>query len=43
VELARGAGYDAWVAGTVAKDGQRKAIEVPALDLTFEAESLRLR
>ena len=43
VALARGAGYDAWAAGVVEKDGQRKAVEVPALDLTFEAESLRLR
>jgi phosphoribosylformylglycinamidine cyclo-ligase len=43
VAAARGAGYDAWVAGVIAKDGSRKAVEVPALGLTFEGQSLRLR
>jgi phosphoribosylformylglycinamidine cyclo-ligase len=43
VALARGAGYDAWVAGSVVQDGTRKAVEVPALGLTFDAQSLQLR
>jgi phosphoribosylformylglycinamidine cyclo-ligase len=36
-------GYEAWVAGTVRKDGQRKAVEVPGLALTFEGDTLKLR
>jgi len=43
VEIAGAAGYDAWVAGTVLKQGGRKAVEVPALPLTFEADTLQLR
>jgi phosphoribosylformylglycinamidine cyclo-ligase len=43
VSLARAAGYDAWIAGSVVKDGSRKAVEVPSLGLSFEAESLQLR
>ena len=43
VELARAAGYDAWCAGHVRREGDRKAVEVPALDLTFEAASLQVR
>jgi phosphoribosylformylglycinamidine cyclo-ligase len=36
-------GYEAWVAGTVRKEGQRKAVEVPGLALTFEGDTLKLR
>jgi hypothetical protein len=43
VEAARAAGYDAWVAGTVCKEGDRKAVVVPDLDLEFEGDSLKLR
>jgi phosphoribosylformylglycinamidine cyclo-ligase len=43
VEIARGAGYDAWPAGVVRKDGQRKAVEIPPLGITFEADTLRVR
>lgn len=43
VEIANGAGYDAWVAGRVRKQGVRKAVEIPALRLSFEADTLQLR
>ena len=33
----------AWIAGTVTKQGSRKAVVVPSLDLTFEGDSLQLR
>lgn len=43
VALARGAGYDAWRAGVVRRDGTRHAVEIPSLDLVFDAASLQLR
>jgi phosphoribosylformylglycinamidine cyclo-ligase len=43
VEAARSAGYDAWIAGRVRKEGTRKAVEIPALGITFESDSLQLR
>ena len=36
-------GYDAWLAGQVRRDGDRKAVVVPSLGLEFGAESLQLR
>ena len=43
VAAAQAAGYDAWVAGRVRRQGQRKAVVVPPLGLTFEAETLQVR
>jgi phosphoribosylformylglycinamidine cyclo-ligase len=43
VAAAKAAGYDAWVAGRVKKDGARKAVVVPPLGLTFEGETLQVR
>lgn len=43
VELARQSGLTAWHAGTVEKQGQRKAVEIPSLGLTFEGDSLQVR
>lgn len=43
VKLARDAGYDAWVAGAVRKQQERKAVEIVPLGITFEGETLRLR
>lgn len=43
VEAARDAGYDAWLAGRVKKEGARKAVTVPSLDLTFEGDTLQVR
>ena len=40
---AQASGYDAWIAGRVHKDGTRKAVEVPGLDLTFEGDTLQVR
>ncbi|PTX97750.1 AIR synthase-related protein [Opitutus sp. ER46] len=40
---AKATGYDAWLAGRVRKEGSRKAVVVPALDLTFEGDTLKLR
>jgi phosphoribosylformylglycinamidine cyclo-ligase len=43
VEIATAAGYDAWVAGDVKKQGDRKAVEIVPLGLTFDEHSLNLR
>ncbi len=43
VAAARAAGYDAWVAGRVLKQGGRKAVVVPSLGLTFEGDTLQVR
>ncbi len=43
VEAAQRAGYDAWIAGTVKKQGARKAVEIIPLNITFDAESLQVR
>jgi phosphoribosylformylglycinamidine cyclo-ligase len=43
IAAAKAAGYDAWLAGRVKKDGARKAVVVPPLGLTFEGETLQVR
>jgi phosphoribosylformylglycinamidine cyclo-ligase len=43
LELAREAGYQAWVGGVVQKQGNRKAVELAPLGITFEAETLQVR
>jgi phosphoribosylformylglycinamidine cyclo-ligase len=43
VDLARDAGYSAWIAGTVRKDGKRKAVEIAPLQITFESDTLQVR
>ena len=43
VAAAQAAGYDAWIAGQVRKEGDRKAVVIPPLDLTFEGDTLQLR
>ena len=40
---ARAAGHDAWVAGQVRKEGTRKAVVIPSLGLTYEADTLQVR
>jgi phosphoribosylformylglycinamidine cyclo-ligase len=40
---AKAAGYDAWRAGTVRKQGNRKAVDIPALGLSFDGETLQVR
>jgi len=43
VAAARDTGYDAWIAGRVRKSGERKAVDVPSLGLTFEGATLQVR
>ncbi|OHE77454.1 MAG: phosphoribosylformylglycinamidine cyclo-ligase, partial [Verrucomicrobia bacterium RIFCSPLOWO2_12_FULL_64_8] len=43
LEAAKAAGYDAWLAGHVRKQGQRKAVIVPSLGLIFEGDTLQVR
>ncbi len=40
---AKASGYDAWIAGRVRKDRDRKAVVVPSLELTFEGDTLQVR
>jgi phosphoribosylformylglycinamidine cyclo-ligase len=42
VAAAQAAGYDAWLAGRVRKEGRRKAVVLP-LGFTFEGDTLQLR
>ena len=41
--IAASAGYTAWVAGDVRKEGDRKAVEIPPLGLAYEGETLQVR
>ncbi|MDB6169928.1 MAG: Phosphoribosylformylglycinamidine cyclo-ligase [Verrucomicrobia bacterium] len=43
LKAAKDAGYDAWLAGRVRKEGGRKAVVVPSLGITFEADTLQVR
>jgi len=43
LRVARESGYDAWRAGTVHKQGARKAVEIAPLGITFDAGSLQVR
>jgi len=43
VQIAKTAGYDAWVAGVVQKQGDRKAVEIAPLNMTFEGDTLNVR
>ncbi|MBS0631054.1 MAG: phosphoribosylformylglycinamidine cyclo-ligase [Verrucomicrobia bacterium] len=40
---AKAAGYDAWLAGKVKKDGTRKAVEIPSLGLSYDGDTLQVR
>jgi len=40
---AKAAGHEAWVAGTVKKEGGRKAVTIPSLGLAYEADTLQVR
>jgi phosphoribosylformylglycinamidine cyclo-ligase len=41
--IAKQTNHLAWLAGTVRKQGNRKAVEVPPLGIVFEGETLRVR
>lgn len=43
LQVARRCGYDAWIAGDVIRDGNRKAVEIPSIGITFESETLAVR
>lgn len=43
LKVARACGYDAWRAGTVHKEGGRKAVEITPLGLVYGEETLQLR
>ena len=43
VEVARQSGYGAWIAGNVVKQGDRKAVEIAPLGMTFDSETLQVR
>jgi phosphoribosylformylglycinamidine cyclo-ligase len=43
LSVARAAGYDAWIGGTVKKQGDRKAVEITPLGITFEGDTLQVR
>jgi len=43
LSAARACGHDAWHAGTVVRDGDRKAVHIVPLGITYAAESLQLR
>lgn len=43
VDLARQNGYDAWLAGSVHKEADRKAVEIEPLGIRFDGETLQVR
>ena len=43
LDLAARTGYTAWRAGTVRREGERKAVEIVPLGLTYGADSLHIR
>jgi phosphoribosylformylglycinamidine cyclo-ligase len=43
IALAKQNGYSAWLGGTVLKQGNRKAVEIAPLGMTFEGETLQVR
>ena len=43
VAAAQASGYDAWEAGRVCRQGNRKAVVVPPLGITFEGDTLQVR
>ena len=40
---AKATGYDAWRAGRVKQEGNRKAVVIPSLGLTYEGDTLQVR
>lgn len=43
VGAARATGYDAWIAGRVKKEGTRKAVVIPSLNLAYDGSTLQVR
>jgi phosphoribosylformylglycinamidine cyclo-ligase len=40
---AKAAGHDAWLAGVVKREGNRKAVTIPGLGLAYEGDTLQVR
>ena len=40
---AKASGYEAWIAGTVKKEGDRKAVVIPSLGIEFDGSTLQVR
>ena len=43
LRIAKQTGHDAWVGGTLHKQGARKAVEIEPLGITFEGDTLQVR
>jgi phosphoribosylformylglycinamidine cyclo-ligase len=43
MQIAQQCGHRAWLAGSVVKEGSRKAVEIVPLGLTYEADTLQVR
>jgi phosphoribosylformylglycinamidine cyclo-ligase len=43
IDIAKRAGHEAWLGGTVVRDGSRKAVEIVPLGITFDAQTLQVR
>lgn len=43
LRIASHTGHDAWIAGSVVKQGSRKAVEILPLNVTFESDTLQVR
>ena len=43
LEIANQTGYEAWQAGVIEKQGDRKAVVIDPLDITFEGDTLQVR
>jgi phosphoribosylformylglycinamidine cyclo-ligase len=43
VAAATACGHDAWIAGTVRKDGDKKAVVIPSLGLEYDGSTLQVR
>jgi phosphoribosylformylglycinamidine cyclo-ligase len=43
VAEAKACGHDAWIAGTVRKDGDKKAVVIPSLGLEYDGSTLQVR
>jgi phosphoribosylformylglycinamidine cyclo-ligase len=43
IALARETGYEAWLAGSIRREGDRKAVEIPPLGITFDSHTLQVR
>jgi phosphoribosylformylglycinamidine cyclo-ligase len=43
VNLANACGHRAWIAGSIHKQGTRRAVEIGPLNISFESDTLQVR